>query len=175
MNYITDIKLKENGGYNVIVEIPKGTNSKYELIDKYFDHVVEVRKVIGKYPFYYGCFPETYAGDKDPLDMILLTKKKRKILDIVNIQPIAVIKTIDNNEIDDKIICIDSKEEISNINKLEKKVLKFLHTYKGKNSKTEIDDKIYDAGTALNIIEQAHKNYLNNRAIDTLKSIKVDF
>ena len=48
MNYIEDITLKENGNYNIIIEIPKGTNSKYELVDGKFDKVVEVRKVIGK-------------------------------------------------------------------------------------------------------------------------------
>lgn len=175
MNYIKDIKLKENGGYNVIIEIPKGTNSKWELVDKTFDKVVEVRKVIGKYPFYYGSFPQTLAGDRDPLDMILLTKKKRKILDIVNAQPIAVIKTIDDGEQDDKVICIDGKEEISNLPKLEKIVLKFLHSYKGKNSNTEIDDTIYDVGVALDTIEKAYKTYLNKEAIFTAKSIKVNF
>ena len=175
MNYIKDIKLKEKGGYNVIVEIPKGTNSKWELVDKDFNKVIEVRKVGRKYPFYYGCVPQTYAGDRDPLDMILLTKKKRNILDIVNVQPIAVIKTIDNGEQDDKVICIDSEEEISNLPKLEKKVLKFLHSYKGKKNNTQIDDTIYPVNTALDLIEQAHNSYLSNRAINSLKSISITF
>ena len=100
MNYIKDIQLKQNENFNVIIEILKGTNSKYELVDGSFDKVVEVRKVVGKYPFYYGCFPQTLAGDNDPLDMILLSNKKRHMLDIVDIVPIGVIKTIDNEVID---------------------------------------------------------------------------
>ena len=103
MNYISDTQLKINNCYNVIIEIPKGTNKKYELEDKVFDKVLCVRRVKGKYPFYYGCFPQTYAGDKDPLDMVLLSNKNRDILSIVEVEPIGVIKTLDNNEIDDKI------------------------------------------------------------------------
>ena len=175
MNYIKDINLFENGFYNMIIEIPKGTNSKYELVEPNNNEVKEVRKVIGKYPFYYGCFPQTYAGDRDPLDAILLTKKKHAILDVVKVQPIAVIKTIDHKEVDDKIICVDAYEEISKLEKLEKKVMKFLSTYKGKNSDTIIDKNIYLLEDTLNIINSANKNYLNNKAIKDSKSIKIDF
>ena len=160
MNYIKDIPLIDKGGYNVIVEIPKGTNSKYELRDKTFNEILEVRKVIGKYPFYYGCFPQTHAGDNDPLDMILITNKKHNILDIVNVQPIHVIKTIDNNEVDDKVICVDISENI-NIKKHIKKVFKFLHTYKGKHSNTIIDNTLYDLSETLEIIKRANKSYIN--------------
>ena len=172
MNYIEDISLKENGNYNIIIEIPKGTNSKYELVDGKFDKVVEVRKVIGKYPFYYGCFPQTYAGDKDPLDVILLSKKKRKILDIVNVQPIAVIKTIDNNEVDDKVICVDVKENLKHLDKLEKEAIKFLKTYKGKKSNTVIDENIYFIEEAINIIDKANKAYINRKQT---KGFRVEF
>lgn len=168
MNCIKDIKLKEKGGYNVIIEIPKGTNSKWELVDKYFNKVIEVRKVVGKYPFYYGCFPQTYAGDKDPLDMILLTKKKHKILDIVNVQPVAVIKTIDNGEVDDKVICVIPSENV-NIKKQIKNVLKFLHKYKGKNSNTIIDSKIYGIDEAIKIIERNHQMYKNRAQLISIK------
>lgn len=170
MNYINGIQLKENNGFNAIVEIPKGTNSKYELVDKTFDKIIEVRKVIGKYPFYYGCFPQTYAGDKDPLDMILLTKKKYTILSIVNVQPIAVIKTIDNGEVDDKVICVTMDEDIK-VEKHLKKALKFLKTYKGKNSNTIIDPKIYCINETLKTIEKANKTFINRK---TSASIKID-
>ena len=171
MNYINDIKLNEKGGYNCIIEIPKGTNSKYELVDGKFDKVVEVRKVIGKYPFYYGCFPQTYAGDKDPLDVILLSKKKRNILDIVNVQPITVIKTIDKGEQDDKVVCVASDEAITKLNKLEKKAMKFLKTYKGKKADTQIDTTEYGVEEAIKTIEKANNAFM---AKATRSKIKVD-
>ena len=58
MNYIKDINLKENGTYNMIIEIPKGTKNKYELVEGTFDKVECVRKVKFRYPYYYGCFPQ---------------------------------------------------------------------------------------------------------------------
>lgn len=160
MNYIKDIKLEiDKETFNGIIEIPKGTNKKYELNDPKFDKVECVRKVVGKYPFYYGCFPHTYAGDKDPLDMVLLSNKKRNILDVVEVMPFAVIKTIDNNEVDDKIICIAKDERIKDLRPLVKKMLKFLLTYKGKNANTVIDNRAYDATEAIRLIKEAKSAY----------------
>lgn len=174
MNYIKDIELKKTDfTYNVIVEIPKGTNSKYELVDGSFDKVIEVRKVIGKYPFYYGCFPQTYAGDKDPLDMILLTNKKYKILDIVEVIPIGVIRTIDDGEVDDKIFVIPANERIKNLKKHIAKAIKFLKTYKGKNSKMLLDDIFYTEGMDKEILESYGAFKLRNR--NTKTTLKVDF
>ena len=53
--------------------------------------------------------------------------------------------------------------------------MKFLSTYKGKNSDTIIDKNIYLIEDTLNIINSANKNYLNNKAVNESKSIKVDF
>lgn len=156
MNYIKDIKLiNEDNSYNMIVEIPKGTNKKFELEDKTFDKLNCVRKVKGKYPFEYGCFPQTHAGDNDPLDAILISNKKYKSLDIVKVQPIAVIKTIDNNEIDDKVIVIPTNETFKNLEKKYKIIFKFLKSYKGKKANTTIDEKLYDAVEAKKIIDRA--------------------
>jgi inorganic pyrophosphatase len=172
MNYIKDIKLEiDKDTFNGIIEIPKGTNKKYELNDPKFDKVECVRKVVGKYPFYYGCFPHTYAGDKDPLDMILLSNKKRKILDVVEVLPFAVIKTIDNNEVDDKIICIAKDESIKDLRPLVKKMLTFLHTYKGKNANTIIDDKTYDAIEAIRLIHEAEKAYKQKHSTKNILNI----
>lgn len=159
MNYIKDIKLREKDNYNVIIEIPKGTNKKYELVEPNNNKVECVRKVKGKYPFYYGCFPETLAGDKDPLDAILFTKRKYKSLDIVKVQLIGVIKTVDNGEIDDKVLVIPVDELSENLYKQEKKTLKFLSKYKGKKSNTQIDTTIYDAVEAYRTVYEAYLKY----------------
>ena len=127
MNYIKDVQLKQNNGYNAIIEIPKGVKNKYELVDGSFDHLIVVRKMSHKYPYYYGCFTQTHADDNDPLDFILLTKRKFKSLDIVNVQPIAVVKTIDHNEVDDKVICVLKDENIKT-DKLLKHTMKFLQS-----------------------------------------------
>ena len=161
MNYIKDIELynkDELDTINVIVEIPKGTRKKYELVEPNFDRVEYKRKVKGRYPYYYGCMPQTYAGDKDPADVILLTSKKHKILDIVKAQPIATIKTLDNGEEDNKIICIEGI--VKNIAKLEYKVMKYLHTYKGKKANMIIDENVYGVEEAIKNIDKAHKDFI---------------
>lgn len=172
MNYIKDIALKSGNNWNMIIEIPKGTNSKYELVDGTFDRIEEVRKVVGKYPFYYGCFPQTYAGDKDPLDAVLLSSKKFSSLDVVAVQPIAVIKTVDNGEQDDKIICMLLDENHKKLNKQLKVALKFLNSYKGKHSNTIIDPIVYSADEAINTINATHVVYDGNNVQNI---IKVDF
>lgn len=167
MNYIRDTRLKWDNGYNMVIEIPKGSRNKYELVDQLFDTIVSVRKMPYRYPFYYGCFTQTLALDKDPLDAILLSKRKFKSLDVVNVQPIAVIKTIDRNEVDDKVICVLKDENIKT-EKLLKKVLKFLKIYKGKDSKTTIDNTIYGMDEAIKVIETTHKSYMNKLVQKTL-------
>lgn len=170
MNFIKDVKLQEDNKYNMIVEIKKGSKNKYELVEPSFDSLAAVRKIKIRYPFYYGCFPQTLAGDGDALDAILIPSKKHKELDIVNVQPIAVIKTIDNGEEDNKIICIEGN--IKNLDKAIKIVMNFLRIYKGKKSNTVIDESIYDDKEALRCIARAHKAFAPE--IKTVNSLKVN-
>ena len=171
MNYVKDVKLFNNdeiNSVNMIVEIKKGSKNKNELVTPSFDKVECVRKIKFKYPFYYGCFPETLAGDKDPTDAILLTKEKHKVLDVVKVQPIALIKTIDKSEVDNKVICVEGG--IKNIDKLIKKVTKFLHIYKGKKANMIIDERVYDAAEAMNEIK---KDYTGKTKV-SVNSLTVD-
>ena len=171
MNYIKDIDLfnkDELGSVNMVIEIEKGSKLKNELISPDFDKVECVRKLKIKYPFYYGCFPQTLAGDKDPSDAILLTKKKHKTLDVVKAQPIAIIKTTDEGEEDNKIICIEG--ELKHIDKLIRKVKKFLHIYKGRKANMVIDEKIYGPEEAYKALKKDYtgknKALVNNLTID---------
>lgn len=174
MNYIRDIDLhKKSNSYMGIIEIPKGTNEKFELVEPTFDKVKCIRKVKGKYPFYYGCFPQTLAGDRDALDMVLLSNKKRFKLDYIETTPIGVIKTIDDGEQDDKILVVDSHEILSDscLSKLKKRALKFLKKYKGRKSKMILDTTIYDKNEAIQIIENCYNTY---RRME-IPSIKINF
>lgn len=170
MNYI-NTKLRTKLGYNAIIEIPKGTSNKYELVIPENDRVECVRKVKGKYPFYYGCFPQTHAPDNDPLDMILLTNKKRNILDVIEVAPIGVIKTIDAGEQDDKVLVVDTHEIIPNLTRMKKKAMKFLKTYKGRKSQMILDTKIYGVLDAIETIDRCNKVYTDK----TSSSVKVNF
>lgn len=167
MNFIKDVEFKSGNEYNMIVEIKKGSKDKNELVEPKFDHVEKVRKIKFKYPFYYGCFAQTLAGDGDAADAILLTKKKHNVLDIVKVQPIAVIKTIDKGEEDNKFICVEG--ELKHIDKLEKAVLHFLSIYKGKKADMILDKTVYDAAEAQKELNIAHDNFKKCGIVNRIK------
>lgn len=162
MNYIKDVPLKDGNFYNMIIEIEKGSKHKNELVEPGFDHLECVRIGKMKYPYYYGCFPQTAAGDKDPADAILITKKKHKLLDIVKVVPVAVIKTVDDGYEDNKIICVDS--EIKHLDKMIVMVMKFLRVYKGKKADMVIDPTIYGPDDAIKMLETDKSQFTPARA-----------
>lgn len=164
MNYIKDVVLynkDEENTTNVVIEICPGTSDKNELIEPGFSGLKCVRQVEGKYPFHYGSFPQTYAGDKDPLDMILFTNKDHKLLDIVKVDIIGAIKTIDAGEQDDKIICVESDCSLTNLKPHMKNAMKFLKSYKGKNSDMIIDKELASMEEAEHLLEEAHAAWKN--------------
>ena len=109
---------------NAIVEIPAGTNKKFEYnkttksfeIDKKNgkDRVINYLPYLGNYGFIPSTFSDPkLGGDGDALDVLILSESL-KTGDIVEITPIAMLKLIDDNEIDYKIIAIpvDKKQQI---------------------------------------------------------------
>ena len=57
----------------VIVEVPKGSKTKYELDKK--SGLIRVDRVLFSsvhYPANYGFIPQTYCDDHDPLDVLVL-------------------------------------------------------------------------------------------------------
>ena len=161
MNYIKDVALfNDDDTVNVIVEICPKTSDKNELVEPTFDRLFCVRKVIGEYPFYYGSFPQTYAGDKDPLDMILFTDKDHRNLDLVRVDVIGAIKTIDAGEQDDKLICVESDCKLINVRKHLKKTMKFLKSYKGKDADMKIEKKLASMAEAEELLKQANNAYV---------------
>lgn len=163
MNYINQIALKnQDKTYNVIIEICPGNSGKNELVEPAFDKLVCVRDVEGIYPFYYGSFPQTYAGDKDPLDVILFTDIEHKELDIVKVDVIGAIKTVDAGEQDDKIICVESSCGLFNLKKHLKRALKFLKSYKGKDADMTIEKGLVSMQGAEELVDIANKAYIKH-------------
>ena len=50
-------------------------------------------------------------------------------------------------------------------------MLTFLHTYKGKNANTIIDDKTYDAIEAIKLIHEAEKAYKQKHSTKNILNI----
>ena len=76
MNLWHDVSLGDNPTkeFNTIIEIPKGSNNKYE-IDKETGLIMLDRAnySAAAYPFDYGFAPQTLWEDGDPLDVVVLT------------------------------------------------------------------------------------------------------
>ena len=88
-----------------VIEIPKGTRGKYE-IDKIsgmikLDRVLQTSMV---YPSNYGFIPQSYCGDKDPLDIIVLCSVDLVPSSLVDAKVIGVMSMTDSGEQDDKNI-----------------------------------------------------------------------
>jgi inorganic pyrophosphatase len=129
----------EGGTINVIIEIPDGSNNKYE-IDKTTGLISLDRANFSSaaYPFDYGFVPRTLWEDNDPLDVVVLTTFPLHPGILVKVRPIAVIEMIDDGESDYKVIGVPEKDrrwedtqELKDINGHKiKEIIHFFETYK---------------------------------------------
>lgn len=103
-----------NGFFQTVIEIPAGTNKKMEL-DKGSGEIRQdikdgLPRVIDymPYPGNYGYVPGTKmtsdnGGDGDALDVLIICESL-PIGTVLEFEPIAMIKLIDEGEIDNKIV-----------------------------------------------------------------------
>jgi inorganic pyrophosphatase len=90
-----------------LVEIPEGSKVKYEL-DKATGLLRADRVLYSAvhYPANYGFIPQTYCGDGDPLDVLVLCQQPLVPLSLVRCRAIGVIPMTDDRGQDDKIIAV---------------------------------------------------------------------
>jgi inorganic pyrophosphatase len=92
---------------NVVIEIPKGSNVKYEYREE--SGMMEVDRILFTamtYPFNYGFVPGTMGGDNDPLDIVVLSSASFSTNTLVKARPIGVLLTKDEEGIDSKVIAV---------------------------------------------------------------------
>ena len=159
---------------NVVIEIPKASNVKYE-VDKETGALFVDRKLFTAmfYPFNYGFIPSTLEDDGDPVDVLVLSDFSGFPLSVIKSIPIGVLLTEDEEGQDSKIIAVPIKKidptysEIQNIenvsDSIKKQIEHFFEHYKeleggkyvkisGWGSKEEAVKKISDS------IERFNKN-----------------
>jgi len=96
-----------------VIEIPKGSKKKYEL-DKETG-LIRLDRILftaTHYPANYGFIPRTLAEDNDPLDVLVVCSEILDPLTIVECYPVGVVKMVDNNEVDEKIIAIPYRDPV---------------------------------------------------------------
>ncbi len=151
-----------------VVEIPKGCNNKYELDKK--TGLLKLDRILytaTHYPANYGFIPRTYAGDNDPLDVLILCQEAIYPLTLVECYPIGALRMIDNNEEDEKIIAIAKHDPFLNTYKdiseipaqVSAEIKHFFEVYKQLEGKQTTVDKIMGREEAEQIIEKCMENY----------------
>ena len=92
---------------NVIVEIPKGSENKYEVSRETgqiaLDRVLDPGQ---SFPFDYGFVPRTLWDDGDPLDVVLLPEGPLSPGTLVRARPVAFIDMSDSGDGDAKIVAV---------------------------------------------------------------------
>ncbi len=150
------------------VEIEKGSKNKYEL-DKETGMIILDRVLYTSthYPMNYGFIPLTYAGDDDPLDVFIFCSEPIDKLSLVRCYPIGVVKMIDIDAMDEKIVAIPFKDPAYNcyqdISELPRHIIEelrhFLQVYKQLEKKDVEVLEIHGRLEALITINEALQRY----------------
>jgi inorganic pyrophosphatase len=108
--YINPIAFPQKGDpadVQVVIEIPAGTFTKYEIDGKtghlFVDRFQSMSVV---YPTNYGSIPSTVGPDGDPLDALVITRQPIYPGAFIRVRPIGILKMIDGGDVDDKIVAV---------------------------------------------------------------------
>ncbi len=151
-----------------VIEIPKGSKSKYELDKK--TGLLRLDRVLytsTHYPANYGFIPRTYAEDNDPLDVLVLCSETIYPMSLVTCYPIGVITMTDSGEADEKIIAIPKNDPsynmYQNISDLPPHIFQemahFFSVYKALEHKNTTVDKVEEKSVSQYIIKKAIARY----------------
>lgn len=96
---------------NVIIEIPKLSQNKYEVDPDL--GVMRLDRVLFSplhYPADYGYVPQTKYLDGDPVDALVLISRPTYPGVVVDARPVGVLEMRDGGKPDEKILCVATKD-----------------------------------------------------------------
>ena len=173
MNLLHDIAPGTKDEMNVIIEIPRGSQNKYE-IDKEtgiiaLDRVLHTAQA---YPFDYGFVPQTLWDDGDALDVVLLTTNPLLPGILVHARPVAILPMVDGGDPDEKVIAVPADDprfaDIKDLGDLNKHTLReiahFFETYKKLQNKEVSLGEYQGREAAEAAFERATKLYADKKA-----------
>lgn len=153
---------------NVVIEIPRGANNKYEY-DEGLDEI-RLDRVLHSavfYPVDYGFIPETRAEDGDHLDVMVLISNPTFPGCVLEARPLGILDMTDENGQDWKILAVASKdpvysgvEAINDVNEhLREVIAEFFETYKHLEKKFSLIKGWQDINEAHKRTKEAQKRY----------------
>lgn len=126
---------------NVVIEIPFGSQTKFEYHDDLKTIVVDrFLYTAFSYPFNYGFIPQTWSEDEDALDIVVLSSQPIPTGVVIECRVIGMIRTEDEEGEDPKLIAVPKAKidpvyaDIDDIEKLppylKNKITHFYENYK---------------------------------------------
>ena len=150
------------------IEIEQGSKNKYE-IDKETGLIILDRVLYTSthYPMNYGFIPKTFCDDGDQLDVFVLCSQAIEKMSLVRCYPIGVVKMVDREKEDNKIIAIpfgdpqyNGYEDISELPvHLFEELKHFLSVYKQLEGKAVEVQNVLGSVEAKKVIVKAKEEY----------------
>ena len=157
--------------FMAVIEIPAGCKNKYEMDkDTGLLRLDRVLYTSTHYPANYGFIPRTYAEDQDPLDVLVLCQESIVPMTLVECYPIGVLKMIDDDQLDEKIIAVPFNDpayscykDISELpNHIFEEISHFFKVYKSLEGKSTVVNEVSGAEEAREIITKCIAFYKDN-------------
>lgn len=167
---------------NVVIEIPVGTQQKWEVNKK--TGLIEWEQIEPDsfrvidylpYPANYGFVPQTLldeatGGDGDPADVFVLGPSIPRGT-VATVRVVGIINILDDNQLDSKLLAVDANEPGFNINSLEMLMEKYpgvvdiiklwLLNYKGTGEVQILS--VTDERDAIRALKTAHVDYIEHK------------
>ena len=156
---------------NSIIEIPYGSNIKYE-IHKDSGAVMVDRVLYGAmfYPANYGFVPNTLADDGDPVDILVLNEYPLQAGSVIKTRLIGVLIMEDESGMDEKLLAVpiskidpqfDGVKSLQDLPQITlDRIKNFFETYKALEPNKWVKVKDYrDINEAEKILKKAVENY----------------
>ncbi|MBD3262128.1 MAG: inorganic diphosphatase [Candidatus Altiarchaeales archaeon] len=154
----------------VFIEIPKGSRNKYE-----FDRdkgVIKFDRMLFSpvhYPADYGFIPETISLDGDELDALVLIGEPTFPGCVIEAKPVGLFKMSDEKGVDNKILCVPTKDPLWNHIEglaevpphLLREIEHFFEIYKDLEHKQTQVEGWEQAEKAVEVIRQAQDRFIN--------------
>ena len=158
--------------FTAVIEIPMGSNVKYELDKK--TGLLRLDRVLYSavyYPANYGFVPQTLAEDDDPLDVLVLCQEAVAPLTLLQARAIGLMTMIDTGKRDHKIlaVAIDDPEyqALRDYRELPghrlEMVRRFFQDYKTLEHKAVEVDEFQGSPAACGVIEASLEAYRAHR------------